>query len=178
MAALAALGGVEHNEEMVGIGMDLGNLVALNTVSDGEGWKPNTSVRAWIACSSHWGMSTHTSLSLRWSNTCSSSTRRCSTPPSDTNQMSIRLTPSLTVSSHDPAIPAPDRTQGVRCALPVAFWTGDRLESCRPPALADLRCGGGGGSESPTARPKAGRSGSQPKAKAAPRAQQLARMRS
>jgi hypothetical protein len=37
MAALAALGGVEHNEEVVGIGVDLGHLVALNTVSDGEG---------------------------------------------------------------------------------------------------------------------------------------------
>jgi hypothetical protein len=27
-----------------------------------------------------------------------------------------------------------------RCALLLAFWSGDRLGSSRPPALADLRC--------------------------------------
>ena len=36
MAALAALGGVEHDEQVVGIGVDLGHLVALQAVPDGE----------------------------------------------------------------------------------------------------------------------------------------------
>jgi len=37
MAALAALGGVEHHEQVVAVGMDLGQLVALHAVPDGEG---------------------------------------------------------------------------------------------------------------------------------------------
>jgi len=37
MAALAALGGVEHHEQVVAVGMDLGHLVALHAVPDGEG---------------------------------------------------------------------------------------------------------------------------------------------
>ena len=36
VAALAALGGVEHDEQVVGIGVDLGHLVALQAVPDGE----------------------------------------------------------------------------------------------------------------------------------------------
>jgi hypothetical protein len=46
MAALAALGGVEHHEQVVGVGVDLGHLVALHAVPDGEGMEANTSVSA------------------------------------------------------------------------------------------------------------------------------------
>ena len=37
MAALAALGGVEHHEQVVGVGVGLGHLVAFQAVPDGEG---------------------------------------------------------------------------------------------------------------------------------------------
>jgi hypothetical protein len=36
MAALAALGGVEHDEQVVGIGVDLGHLVVLQAAPDGK----------------------------------------------------------------------------------------------------------------------------------------------
>ena len=91
--AAAALGGVQDQEDMVRVGVDLGHLVALDAVPHGQGWKPSTSVSTRTPSSSQVGMSTHTSPSPRAISSSSSSVDRCSTPPSVINQTSMTSPP-------------------------------------------------------------------------------------
>jgi hypothetical protein len=91
VATLAALGGVQDDEHVVGVGVHLGDVVARDAVPYGERMEAEDPRQHADALLVAGGMSTQTSPSSRCSSAWSSSTGRCSTPSSDTKRTSIPL---------------------------------------------------------------------------------------